>query len=60
MFQDWRATGGGHLGHLPSPKFSKHRIAILALQKLSKNKDEILYSNNFSEKSYFNFSLSYW
>jgi len=49
------------LGHLPPPKFSKHCIAILTfLQKLSKNKDEILYSNHFKEKSYLNFSLYYW
>jgi len=30
------------------------------LQKFSKNKDEILYSNHFLEKSYLNFSLFYW
>ena len=33
-------------------KFLKHCIAILTfLQKRSKNKDEILYSNRFKEKS---------
>ena len=42
-------------------KFLKHCIAILTfLQKRSKNKDEILYSNHFKEKSYLNVSLSYW
>ena len=42
---------GGHLGLLPPPKFSKHCIALLTiLQKRSKNKDEIFFSNRFKEK----------
>jgi len=36
--------GGEAFGHLPPTKFSKYCVAIL---KLSKNKDEILYSNHF-------------
>jgi len=51
------AQPGG--GHLSRPKLSKHRIEFWHFQKLSKNKDEIVYWNNFSEKSYLNFSLSY-
>jgi len=40
--------GGGYLGHLPHPKFSKHSTTILTyMQKLSKNRDEILYCNHF-------------
>jgi len=36
---------GGHLGHLPPPKFSKHCITILHLQKLSKNKDYFMFDS---------------
>ena len=54
------ATSGGYLGH-SSPKFSKYWIAILTfLQKRSRNKDEILYSDRFKEKTKLNFSLYYW
>jgi len=39
----------------------KHCIAILTFAETFKmNKDEILYSNHFSEMSYLNFSLSFW
>jgi len=55
-----RATSGGGLGH-SSPKFSKYWIAILKfLQKLSRNEDEILYSDRFKEEKELNFSLYYW
>jgi len=55
-----RATRTGHLGYLPTPKFSKHCIAILTfLQKSSKNKDEILYCNYSKEMSHLNCSLYY-
>jgi len=54
-----RNQGWGHLGHLPPRNFQNIAQQFWHLQKLSKNKDEILYSNNFSENSYLNFSLSY-
>jgi len=55
---DRRTTRGGAFGAFAPPKFWKHCIAILTfLWKFSKNKDEILYSNHFKEKSYLNFSL---
>jgi len=45
----------------PPPTSSRHCIAILTfLQKPSNKKDEILYSDHFKEKSYFNFSWYCW
>jgi len=61
MYIQARNQGGGHLGHLPPPKFSKNFTAILTyMQKLSKIKDEIVHCNHFFKKCHLNFSLSYW
>jgi len=38
--------GGGHLGHLPPRNFQNIPQQFRHVQKLSKNKDEILYCNH--------------
>jgi len=51
------AQPGGHLGHLPPPKFSKHSIAILTFVDF-KNIKMKLYILIILKKTYWNFSLS--
>jgi len=46
-----RKQAGGIWGICPPPKISKHCIAIWKFAETFKNKDEILYSNHFLEKS---------
>jgi len=43
----------------PFPKISKYCLAILTFAETFKEKDEILYSKHFKEKSYSHLSLSY-
>jgi len=44
-------TREGNLWHLPPQKFQNTALQFWHLQKLSKNKDEVLYSNHFKKSN---------